>query len=329
MKILFFYILSSLIGLCYSQQKAPKINGANLVAPPSSEITYIVDLKKTNTNWVAVIPYAFIKENTANVIFDTKFQWWGERSQGVEQTIKKAKAEGFKIMLKPHIWVSGDGWAGDFTLNTETDWKQWEQSYTQYILTFCKIAKKYDVELFCIGTELRQVVKNRPLFWNKLILKIRSIYNGKLTYAANWDNYQNITFWEELDYIGIDSYFPLSKEKSPSINALQQAWNPIKTKLKTFSNCNATPILFTEFGYPSTEFCTSTPWKENSSFVANQRTQSTAYEAIFSAFWNEYWLAGGFFWKWHISDTTKRNFNKSYTPQGKKALQVITKWYKK
>jgi hypothetical protein len=40
--------------------------------------------------------------------------------------------------------------------------------------------------------------------------EIRKIYTGKLTYAANWDDFDKVPFWKELDYIGIDAYFPLS-----------------------------------------------------------------------------------------------------------------------
>jgi len=45
--------------------------------------------------------------------------------------------------------------------------------------------------------------------WKKLIQNIRKIYSGQLTYAANFDNYQNIAFWEDLDVMGINAYFKL------------------------------------------------------------------------------------------------------------------------
>ncbi len=329
MKKLLFFLLWALISCCYAQRKNTKINGANLVAPPSSDITNWTPLSNINTKWVSIIPYAFIKKETSKVIFDTEFQWWGERSIGVEKTIEKAKKNGFKIMMKPHIWVAGEGWAGDYTLATEKQWLEWETSYTNYILHFCRIANKHNVELFCIGTELRKVIKNRPLYWDKLIKKIRTIYSGKLTYAANWDNYQNVTFWNDLDFIGIDSYFALSQKKDPTVKELVLAWKPIKEQLKEFSKCNAAPILFTEFGYPSTTYCTLTPWKEDYKFNENQQTQSDAYEALFLTFWEENWFSGGFFWKWHLNNNTKRNFKKSYTPDSKKASETISKWYKK
>jgi hypothetical protein len=47
---------------------------------------------------------------------------------------------------------------------------------------------------------------------------------GKLTYAANWDDFDKVPFWNELDYIGIDAYFPLSNATTPSVLELNDAW---------------------------------------------------------------------------------------------------------
>jgi len=49
----------------------------------------------------------------------------------------------------------------------------------------------------------------------KLIKKIREVYRGKLTYAAEGINAKNIEFWDALDYIGIDAYFALTDKINP------------------------------------------------------------------------------------------------------------------
>jgi len=306
-----------------------KINGVSLVSPPSpTSQKQLATVKQVNANWIAVIPYAFMKGYTTNIIFNTNFQWWGERLEGTEALIKQAKDENLKILLKPHLWVSGDGWAGDFSLKNEIDWLQWEASYTKYILAYAEIAQANNIELFCIGTELRQVAKQRPQFWKALIQKIKISYKGKLTYAANWDNYQNIHFWKDLDYIGIDSYFPLSQEKTPTIDRLKKAWKPIKTQLKNYSNYHQKPVLFTEFGYTSSNYNAKESWSDNSNHKENQKAQANTYNALFSTLWNEDWFAGGFLWKWHLQDKTKRAYRTNFTPQGKEASNIIRDWYK-
>ncbi|MEM6723389.1 MAG: hypothetical protein AAF598_05080, partial [Bacteroidota bacterium] len=45
--------------------------------------------------------------------------------------------------------------------------------------------------------------------WRTIIRSARQHYTGELTLAANFDNYREISFWDELDFIGINAYFPL------------------------------------------------------------------------------------------------------------------------
>jgi biotin synthase-like enzyme len=54
------------------------------------------------------------------------------------------------------------------------------------ILDFAQLAQNENIELFCFGT-LGNAVAKRPEYWSQLIKKIKKIYSGKLTYAANWD----------------------------------------------------------------------------------------------------------------------------------------------
>ena len=328
-QIICFLLLVSSTNL-YAQiplTNTQKVNGANLVSPPSLVAqNTVASVKQINANWVAIVPYAFTKGHKPEVYFNTNFQWWGEKLEGTQQLIKYAKNEGLKVMLKPHIWVKGDGWAGDYTLKSETEWKLFEQQYSNYALAYAKIAQQHHVELFCMATEFRQVVKERPQFWCTLIQKIRKIYKGKLTYAANWDNYQNVSFWNELDYIGIDIYFPLSKEKTPTVEELNKLWIPIRNQLKAFTNVYKKPILFTEYGYKSADYSTAGHWKTDGSEIYNAIAQKNAYQSLYEGFWNKKWIAGGFLWKWHLTPTQHKNTQ--FTPQLKPVSSVIKKYYK-
>src|SRR5690606_41666481 len=90
------------------------------------------------------------------------------------------------------------------------------------------------VELLCIGTELKQSVAHRPLFWKNLIVEVREIFGGKLTYASNWDSYTVPRFWSDLDYIGINAYFPLIESQHPDRSALSRAWQSIRKEIGQF-----------------------------------------------------------------------------------------------
>ena len=82
-------------------------------------------------------------------------------------------------------------------------------------------------------------------FWNHLIKEIKKVYTGKLTYAANWDNYENVTFWKKLDYSGIDAYFPLSDAKTPSLQNCFIGWESHFKMIKNLSKEVNKPVIFT------------------------------------------------------------------------------------
>ena len=183
--------------------------------------------------------------------------------------------------------------------------------------------------MICIGTEYRNAAKKRPQFWIKLAKDIRRIYKGKLTYCANWDDYTDVKFWKELDYIGMSGYFPLSEVQTPSVSDLEKAWKPYKLQLKSFASKEGRPILFTEYGYRSMDQAAWRSWEyENQQRPINMEGQANAYEALFKSLWNEKWFAGGFAWKWYSSfrriDPEK---NHDWTPQNKKAQEIMKTYY--
>ncbi len=330
---IFILILSISLTLCSTQKnQIEKINGVNFVSTPypvdESNFQPIVDI---NANFVAAIPYSFTRGRTPNVSFNTPSQWYGETVAGTINIIEEAKKKGLKTMIKPHIWVMGDGWAGEFELTNEKDWKKWEAGFDDYILTYAKLADSLDVDVFCMATEFRKVVEKRPQYWDQLILKIRKVYNGKLTYAANWDNYDKVQFWDQLDYIGIDAYFPLKHIATPTVNELVYAWSPVKKLLKDLSDKHKKPLLFTEYGYQSVDFGAGRHWDiDVRNLEPNEITQKNAYEAMYQVFWDEDWVAGGFLWKWfpeHQESGGKQN--KRFTPQNKEAQKIISKYYLK
>jgi len=308
-----------------------KVTGVSFVAPSKAvDSTWTINLKQVNVGWVALIPYAFSKTGAANVNYEPERQYWGESVEGVRTNIKQAHQAGLKVMIKPQVWMSRS-WVGDFDLATEDDWKIWETDYKKYIMHFVKLAAEENAEMICIGTEYRNAAKKRPEFWIKLIKEIRTQYKGNLTYCANWDDYEQVTFWKELDFVGMSGYFPLSEAKNPTVDELQKSWKPIKDKLKKYSNRMGKPILFTEYGYRSMEQPAWRSWeKENQPVVTNHDGQAIAYEALFKTFWQENWFAGGFAWKWYPSfRRMDPSNNNDWTPQNKKAQEVMKAFYGK
>ncbi|WP_411028917.1 glycoside hydrolase family 113 [Spongiimicrobium sp. 3-5] len=325
-------LLICLLQLSCQSQPKEKINGVSFVA--SREKATQADVKpvlEVHASYAAVMPFGFIRNlSSPEVIFDTDRQWFGETRKGAEQYIGILKKNKIKVMLKPQIWI----WRGEFTgglkMNSESDWKVLEQDYEKFIMTYAEVAEQTSAEILCIGTELEQFVKNRPEYWKNLIKKIRAVYKGKLTYAANWDEYPRTSFWEDLDFIGIDAYFPLSEAKTPSVNSLRAAWQPHKEKIAALAATKNKPVLFTEYGYRSMDFTAKKPWLvDRNQMDVNFEGQANAQEAIFEEFWGEQWFAGGFVWKWFLDHNSAGGAEcNRFTPQNKPAQIVLQQFYK-
>ncbi|MFK7969126.1 MAG: hypothetical protein AB8F95_02110 [Bacteroidia bacterium] len=106
-------------------------------------------------------------------------------------------------------------------------------------------------------------------YWLSVIEEVRKRYGGKLSYAANFDNYHEVGFWDALDFIGINAYFPLRdyekdfpKDSIPA--ALAQGWERVFADIDSFKvkdSLVGKPLLFTELGYIYRESCTILPWE--------------------------------------------------------------------
>ena len=286
-----------------------------------------IGIKNINANAVAIMPFGFCSEDQPVVAYNSPRQWWGEKDIGVTTCIKMAAQHNLSVMVKPHLWIRDGEYSGKFDLPNSNAWKLWEDGYLNYIIHFAKIADTGGANIFCIGTELGNSIKERPFFWDRLIDSVRQVFHGKLTYAANWDDYDDVPFWGKLDYIGIDAYFPLSNDKTPSTEELAKDWRKYLQAIEKIAKGIDRQVLFTEYGYRNSDACAAEPWKENGN-DANDVAQSNAYEAFYESFSNKNWFAGGFVWKWYADHYFHEKNKIDFTPQGKPALNIIKTWYR-
>lgn len=301
-----------------------------MASPEKISHEHVSPLIKASANYVALMPFGFIKDlSSPEVIHNTKRQWFGETEEGIIQYAKEFQKKGISLMIKPQIWV----WRGEFTgyikMNSEENWKALEASYLEFILTYAKTAQRLKADVFCIGTELEKFVINRPEFWNKLIKEVRKVYKGKLTYAANWDEFKRVPFWKDIDYIGIDAYFPLSEKKSPTLEEFEKGWEPHKKEILRVREKVNKPVLFTEYGYRSINYAGKKPWEAHRvEGEINLENQKNATQALYNQFWKEDWFAGGFIWKWfHKHKEVGGKNNNRFTPQNKPTEELIRKLY--
>lgn len=310
---------------------ADKIAGVSVVSPPRPvDAAWLTPVQQLNAGWVAVMPYAFGRLGSSELHYDIPRQWWGERFEGIRVLVRQAHARGLKVMLKPMVWVHG-AWSGTLGMDSEEQWREWEANYRRYILGINEIAVQEQVEILCVGTELKTAVAERQGFFLDLIDRVRQTYKGQVTYAANWDDYLVAGLWEKTDYIGIDAYFPLSPDTLPSVKALKAAWLKHIRAIGLLYNRYRKPVLFTEFGYRSLDICCWRQWEREhlgNDMAVNLQAQVNAYEAFFQSFWDRPWFAGVFLWQWYTDHGGAGGAADSdFTPQNKPSEQAIRKWY--
>ena len=182
-------------------------------------------------------------------------------------------------------------------------------------------------------------------YWRTLIQAVRSIYSGTIVYAANWDDYNLVTFWDSVDLIGVDAYFPLLQGNSASIDNIKAAWQSCQVpgqfftgqsylgynwlqNLRDFSVAKNKHIIFTEIGYQSlsatnvSQSVLAQPYASESGTV-NLDIQSKAYSAFVEIFLKEAWFNGFFIWDWLTNPNAGGWNDTGYTPQNKPALEVL------
>ncbi|MBN2189797.1 MAG: discoidin domain-containing protein [Candidatus Aureabacteria bacterium] len=217
------------------------------------------------------------------------------RDEAVIHAVNQIHKNGMRVMLKPHVDCINGTFRGDIIPGDE-----WFESYLAFIMHFASIAREYNVECFCIGTELEATTyEEYDQHWNNLIKEVRAVFNGKITYAANWSEYKGVLFWDKLDFMGIDAYFPLTGEKDPSQDDLDSAWESVKEEIKEYRDENniSIPLIFTEVGYQSADGTNKTPWY-TSSEKEDQEEQAMCFKAMLNAMLKEQWFKGFYWWNY-------------------------------
>lgn len=311
-----------------------KHRGMSVFGWSENNTNAINNLVKANIEWVAVVPFMYQENEKTKLVNTPEFpERFSSRDSNFIKAIHDLHKSGIRVQLKPHLWMR-DGWRSNISLDNQKEWDDWFESYRINMLRYAKMAKETNTELLCIGTELRTAIKQQPQKWRDLIDEIKTIYQGELTYAANWyDEYEHVSFWDKLDYIGIQAYFPLTKIENPELELIEKGWDKHLKTIKAFHEKHNKPILFTEVGYRSMANATIKPWEWDTFFgkftkKKSNRTQQLAFEALFKKTWNQPWIAGTYIWQWHNQTTIEStDTDQDFSPRFKPAENIIAKWY--
>ena len=279
-------------------------------------------------NAIAIVPYGSMSDATKATPLRIYNHAGSENIAGVIHSAYEAKQLGMVSMLKPQIWLRR-AWPGAIKMNTDEQWDQFFKYYHSWIMHFAFLAEIHNIEMFCAGVEFAHATLAKEEEWRKILGSIKKLYHGQLTYAANWGyEFEQIKFWDEVDFIGLNCYYPLSESDTPSDRELKSRFEGVKDKIKKVYKEYQKPIVFTEIGFRSIP----APWKNphaEDSEEYKAEDQARCYEVVFEGIKNEPWCAGILWWKYPSYLSYRGVENNAFTPNNKPAEKVVAKWFMK
>jgi predicted enzyme related to lactoylglutathione lyase len=309
------------------------------------------DLKEqTASDYVAICVFEFQSTDTsADIAPNTTgrnpvtTEGWSTTStiEDIRTGIRHARKNGMKVVLKPHVDIYKGGWRAAIKPDSAG---KWFESYTAMILKYAKLAQEENVEMVCIGVELLTATqaKYQPQ-WREMIGKIRSVYSGKLTYAANWsgmpiwgipqDEYKQVKFWDLLDYIGIDAYYPMASvfNSTPSFTSAVKRMKGYAEQARQVGEFYNKKVILMELGIQSVKGALTQPFEHapgaKAGAIPDYEIQEFYYRVMIEAFGTRPWCAGMFWWNWDSYKNPTQATN--YTVKDKPAAKVLKEWYSK
>lgn len=309
--------------------------GSDVLSSADSDQS-LLNMSMVGTDTVALNFWWFQSSTTANTMA-ADFSRYSSTMSSVSHAIDTIHSLGMKVLLKPMLDVSDS--AGTWRAYIDpSDKNQWFQNYTNYIGSFADLAQQKGVELLSIGCEMNTLEQSsNNANWSNLISNMRSRYSGKLTYAANWGplsqnigGYQNVPWWNQLDYIGIDAYFPIATQNATTLTGLTTAWqnqaNSIDT-WRTNSGLSNKQVLFTEVGYQSADGAAKAPYGVSGTPTVDLQEQADSYHALLSVMDTKPWWDGAFWWSWETNPYAGGTSDAGFTPQNKPAQAILQQYY--
>ncbi|MFA5490746.1 MAG: hypothetical protein WC284_16320, partial [Candidimonas sp.] len=277
----------------------------------------------------------------------------------IRTVIRDAHAFEQEIFLKPLVYI-GDKEAADsfkWSIIEPSDPAQWFSTYKAEVLRVATIAQQEGAKGIFLGNELESMTTNPDYlhYWTDIIESVRSVYGGLVSYNAlasrfdeqsgdNPSEFMRVTFWDQLDFIGLSMYPRLSdKQGGTTVDEFMQGWfqdaqgqNPIET-MKAIADQYGKQIVISELG--DDPWAGNNRWHETDKNLIDLVEQQNFFEAAFRVLAEHggEWLKGVFPYNWvsayaawqrgesWATDTTQGTWE--WSLYDKPAGDTIAAWY--
>lgn len=285
------------------------------------------ELVALGANAVSITPFGRIWSlDSTEILMDFEAPYEENRA-AIGRLIAQAHARDLQVLLIPHLWVETDGWRGEIDPGTPERWQAYQQSYRQFVLRWARDAERFGADAFSIGVECKSWSGRFGAYWQDLIAEIRRSFRGQLTYSSNWDEVEDVLFWDQLDWVGVNAFYPLADAPDASYATYAERAEQAVTRVAELGERLGKPVVFVEIGYTTRANAAVEPWLWPDGMQAvrlDEWEQARALVALGSAAAREPRLLGFYVWRYYANlDDVSQEAIWGFSPHGKLAEPAL------
>lgn len=242
----------------------------------------------------------------------------GEGRARLERMIDQAHDRGFFVALVPHLLLADGEWRGRMKPGPGF----WP-SYTDAVAKLAAIGEARCAEVLSAGVELKSLsrTKDHDVGFQGLVRRLRGVFDGKLTYSANWDEASAVRHWELFDVVGVNAFHPLATAKGAAPDELTVRAREWQAELLALKRSANKPVWFMEVGFKAVPETWLEPWLwpeqvNAKALPLDEDAQAVAYRAVKDAFYTVPAVDGAFFWVVPSDPDDERHAWSYEPPQG-------------
>ncbi|MBI2850689.1 MAG: hypothetical protein HYX80_06575 [Chloroflexi bacterium] len=295
------------------------------------------NLAATGANWISLLVNVGQETIASTKVFRTQPRTAADAE--LKRMIDLAHGLGMRVALLVNVDLSNDPVHTQreigIAFTSEAQWQEWFASYRELLNYYATFSQEAGVDMLVIGDALVGTTQ-RENDWRRVIKEARERFKGPITYAALYAQGSlsdgedvRIKWWDAVDYIGWQPFYPLTDKNDPTVAELKAAWTE-KGYLAAIENLSKQfnkPVIAIEFGYRSQDGANKWPLNWTSTAPVDLQEQADCYQAALEVLWGKPWLAGIFWWEWRAQAGLGGPKDTSAIPYGKPAEEVLKKFY--
>lgn len=153
----------------------------------------------------------------------------------------QARARKLRVLVTPVIELEQVSAGADRRALAPSDPARWFWSYHRFLLHYARIAEAHKAVCLAVGADLPLALA-KDEHWGPLISDVRKAYKGKLTYVARAEHFEQVPFWNRMDFVGLSGVGDLladpAKDKARAARAAE-----LGKRLRSWVAEHATPYL--------------------------------------------------------------------------------------